>query len=246
MQKNKLIPNYEIKSLVLFGYIKKHCGIHLRKVTPDDVINAMILWFDLTDSLDSCLSHTESIHEWIILNDVLHQCFMIRNKERASSLSHYQSSFGSVIVKQGMRYKWRFRSFRKNSYVLGVALIGIIDVTGFDNLANKYQNIEKFWVRPYNGYAVDPYNQSKYRWEDGRQIIIRDWKSFDRRSNYMKYATMILDMIWIETAVLSFELEDKNGNVIENVVWKNIDIYKKYRMAACNLRPDRVLGLVTY
>lgn len=255
MQKNKLTPNYEFKSLVLFGYIKRYCGINLKQKTPHDVIDTMILWFNLTDSFDPSQSHSQSIHEYIIINDILHECFMIQEKPshtRYRSPSSYQSSFGSVIVKQGMRYKWRFRSFRKNSYVCGVAYIGIVDITAFDKLVKKNQDIEKFWVPPYNGYAVDPYNKSKYHgdlYNNGRQMRIKDWKTCDGypRSNYMKYVTMILDMSYgLKQAVLSFEVEDKDGNVVTNIVWNDIDINKKYRMAACNIRSDRVLGLQKY
>eukprot|EP01084_Bolivina_argentea_P188452 324422_1 len=217
------------KELLVFGYIRLHCQIHL----PHDITKLFVEWIEWMDSFDTNKSH---------------ECFtfvtnrtLVKRDTKDTTMPHYTSAFGETIVCKGDIQSWIFQVGSVGFF------IGIIE----EEIVQTYENIEDFTDAKHRGYGISLALANKYHacgyqghesfgyaeqfalfrffLNNSKQLNVK-MKLDLSQSNGMGLLSFIFD-------VPSKFCNDKisTEGQYSNIAFDNIDVNKKYRAAVCCL-----------
>lgn len=206
---------------------------------PHDIIQLFSSWFTLFDCFDENVSHSNNVHNTVIIDDKQYQTVTKSNDDWL-----FSSSFGRNIVSKGCKQEWTFNVLHNNWCNM---LLGIIDN---DKLINFKEAIGEFSDETHGGYSVWLASYPcKYHANAQHCGEFEYLKQFQPRK--IRKITMILDMTQNEcdNGVLSYFVEGEKSNVeaetdVSNVAFDNIDIERMYRFAVCIRNSREKLGLL--
>ena len=207
--------------LLIYGYIREHHQQNDMELPPRDVIVSFMSWIGLSDIFDKNRLHPEM---------KIHAKSLRKCKRISTNAKNWISAIGRYIVKKGDKRRWKLK-IKSGSAVI----IGIVD----EDIVEQIEVINNFTSNFCRGYGVTIGTwyclHGKYMSPLGQYQ-----DQFDLSGKYTTIS-LELDMSRINDQgilrVIIHNKQSKGANKIKtdgthtNVVFDNIDMDKRYRLA---------------